>query len=93
MVGSPSLEVFGNGGDMALRDEVSGRSGAGLDLGVVELFPSHNDSVIPQPRVQRTAGSQPGSQLQPSVGLCPPGRRWEGQRGPTCSRGWGAYKG
>ena len=34
MVRSPSLEVFKNHGDVALRDVVSGRDGIELDLGI-----------------------------------------------------------
>ena len=34
VVGSPSLEVFRNHGDMALRDAVSGCSGGGLIVGL-----------------------------------------------------------
>ena len=47
-VGSPSLEVFKEGGDVALRDVGSGHSGGGLglDLGISELFSNIYDSVI-----------------------------------------------
>jgi len=33
VVGSPSLEVFQNHGDVALRDVVSGHGGGGLTVG------------------------------------------------------------
>ena len=47
-MGSPSLEVFQNHGDVALRDVVSGHGGGGmgLDLGILEVFSNINDSVI-----------------------------------------------
>jgi len=42
-----SLEVFKEHGDVALRDVVSGMVGwVGLDLGIVEVFSSLNDSII-----------------------------------------------
>jgi len=39
---TPSLEVFKNHGDVALRDVVSGHGGMGWgwDLGVLELIPN-----------------------------------------------------
>ena len=45
---SPSLEVFQNHRDVALRDVVSGHGGGGmrLDLGTLEVFSNLNDSVI-----------------------------------------------
>ena len=47
VVGSPSLEVFKEGGDMALRHVGSGHGGGGvgLDLGILEVFSNLNDSV------------------------------------------------
>jgi len=47
-VGSPSLEVFQNRGDVALRDVVGGH-GEGvlwLALGIMEVFSNLGDSVI-----------------------------------------------
>ena len=44
VVESPSLEVFKNCGNVALRDVVSGHGGDGLVISVV--FSSLNDSVI-----------------------------------------------
>ena len=40
MVESPSLEVFKNHGDVALRDTASGHGarGLGLDLVILEIF-------------------------------------------------------
>ena len=48
VVGSPSLEVFQNHGDVALRDVVSGHGGGGLTLDkvILEGFSSFNDSMI-----------------------------------------------
>ena len=48
VVGSPSLEVFQNHGDVALRDVGSGHSGGGLGLGLVglEVFSNWNDSAV-----------------------------------------------
>ena len=48
VVGSPSLEVFQNCGDVALRDVVSGHGGDGLGLNwmILVVFASLNDSVI-----------------------------------------------
>ena len=48
MVGLPSLEVFKNCGDVALRDIVTGHGGdgLGLDLGVIEDFSSLYDSTL-----------------------------------------------
>ena len=43
-MGSPSLEVFQNGGDAALRDVGSGNGGGGL--GMLEVFSNLNDCVI-----------------------------------------------
>ena len=40
VVGSPSLEVFKERGDVALRDVVSGRGGVGLNLVILEAFSS-----------------------------------------------------
>ena len=44
----PSLEVFQNHRDVALRDVVSGHGGGGmrLDLGTLEVFSNLNDSLI-----------------------------------------------
>ena len=46
---SDRVEVywFQNGGDVALRDGVSGHGGGelGLDVGILEVFPSFNDSM------------------------------------------------
>ena len=44
---SPSLEVFKNHGDVALRDVVTGHGGVGLglDLGILEVFSSLDDSM------------------------------------------------
>ena len=38
VVQSPSLEVFKNHGDVALRDVVNGHGGGGLGLGILEVF-------------------------------------------------------
>ena len=48
MVESPSLEVFQNCGDVALRDVGSGHGGNGLgmDLVILEVFSNRNDPVI-----------------------------------------------
>ena len=48
VVESPSLEVFKNWADVALRDVVSGHGGAGLelDLVILEDFSNLYDSVI-----------------------------------------------
>lgn len=62
----------------------------GWTWGVAELFPSRNDPMIPQPRSQHTAGSQPISQLLPSIELCPPGQALGGAERAHL---WGAYKG
>ena len=45
VVESPSLEVFKNHGDVAMRDVVSGHGGDGLRLDWV-TFSNRNDSVI-----------------------------------------------
>jgi len=45
-VGSPSLGVFHNHGDVALRDVGSGHGGLGLELGISERFSNLNDSVV-----------------------------------------------
>jgi len=45
MVGSPSLQVFKERGDVALRDVVSGHGGLGLDWIILEVFPNLDDSV------------------------------------------------
>jgi len=44
VVGSPSLEVFQNHGDVALRDVARGDGEVGLDLGISEVFCNLNDS-------------------------------------------------
>ena len=48
LVGSPSLEVLKNRGDVALRDVVSGHGGNGLALDwmVLVIFSNLNDSMI-----------------------------------------------
>ena len=46
VVGSPSLEVLQNGGDVALREVGSGHSGGGLGWGISEVFSNLNDSVM-----------------------------------------------
>ena len=48
VVGSPSLKVFQNHGDVALRDVVSGHGGDGLELNLVTLvvFSNLNDFMI-----------------------------------------------
>ena len=48
VVGSSSLEVFQNHGDVALRDVVSGHGGGGVTVGIVIIvvFSNLNDSVI-----------------------------------------------
>ena len=48
VVGSPSLEVFKNHGDVVLRDVVSGHGGNGLelDLVILDVFSNLNDSMI-----------------------------------------------
>ena len=43
VVESPSLEVFKERGDVALRDVVSGHSGDGLDLMILETFSNLSD--------------------------------------------------
>ena len=45
VVGSPSLEVFEERGDVALRDVVSGHCGVGLDGVILEGFSNLSDSV------------------------------------------------
>ena len=47
VVGSPSPEVFKNHGDVSLRNMVSGYGGGelGLDLRILEVFSSLNDSM------------------------------------------------
>ena len=47
-MGSPFVEVFKNCGDVALRDVGSGHGGdgLGLDLGILTVFSSLNDSII-----------------------------------------------
>jgi len=45
VVGSPSLEVFQNCGDVALKDTVSGHGGVGLDWMIVEVFSKLHDSM------------------------------------------------
>ena len=47
-MGSPSLEVLKNRGDVALRDVVSGHGGNGLALDwmVLVIFSNLNDSMI-----------------------------------------------
>ena len=47
-MGSPSLDVFQNHGDVALRDVVSECGGDGLGLGLVilEVFPNLRDSMF-----------------------------------------------
>ena len=64
VVGSPSLEVFKNCGDVALRDMVSGYGGVGLglDLGALYVFFSNlNNSVLfySIPLVFSTTGGAP----------------------------------
>ena len=53
VVGSLSLEVFQNRGDVALRDVGSGHSGGGLGLGsvILEVFSNLNGSMILFPPV------------------------------------------
>ena len=53
VVGSPSLEVFKNRGDVALRDVVGGhtRGGLGLDLVIQEVFSNLSESLILQSSV------------------------------------------
>ena len=48
VVASPSLEVFQDHGDVALRDVVGGHAGdgLGLDLIISEAFSNLNDSMI-----------------------------------------------
>ena len=50
VVGSPSVEVFQNYGDVARRDVVSGHGGGGgglvLDLVILEIFSSLNNTMI-----------------------------------------------
>ena len=48
VVESPSLEVFKNHGDVALRDVVSGHGWGGLvlDLVILEVFSNLNESMI-----------------------------------------------
>ena len=48
VVESPSLEVFKNHGDVALRDVVSGHGGGGLELKlmILEIFHDLNDSMV-----------------------------------------------
>ena len=48
VVGSPSLKVFQNHGDVALRDVVSRHGGDGLELNLVTLvvFSNLNDFMI-----------------------------------------------
>jgi len=48
VVESPSLEVFQNCGDVALRDVVNeyGVDGLGMDLMLLEVFSNLNDSMI-----------------------------------------------
>ena len=48
VVGSPSLEVLKNHGDMALRNVVSGHGGGGLewDWIILDVFSNPNDSTI-----------------------------------------------
>ena len=45
VVGSPSLEVSKNHGDVALRDVV-GRHGLGLDLIILAVFSNYSKSMI-----------------------------------------------
>ena len=47
VVGSPSLEVFQNRGDVTLRDVVNGHGGGelGLNLSILEVFSSLNYSM------------------------------------------------
>ena len=48
VVGSPSLELFQNRGDVALRDVGSGHGGVGLGWGgILEVFSNLNNSMIP----------------------------------------------
>ena len=48
VVESPSLEVFKNRVDVALRDVVSGHGGDALTVGleILEVFSNHNESLI-----------------------------------------------
>ena len=48
VVGSPSMEELQNCGDVVLRNMVSGHDGGGLglDLLILEVFSSLNDSMI-----------------------------------------------
>ena len=48
VVGSPSLEVLQNRGDVALRDMVTGHGGCGLglDLGIQEVFSNLSHSAL-----------------------------------------------
>ena len=50
-MGSPSLEVFKNCVDVALRNMVNGHggNGLGLDLMILELFSNLNDSMTSIP--------------------------------------------
>ena len=45
VVGSPSLKVFQNCGDVALKDTVCGDGGVGLDWMIVEVFSKLHDSM------------------------------------------------
>ena len=51
VVETPSLEVFKNHGDVAMRDMVNGHggNGLGLDLMILELFSNLNDSMTSIP--------------------------------------------
>lgn len=49
VVGSPTLKMFQNYGDVVLRDVGSGQSwycGVELGLGILEFFSNHSDPLI-----------------------------------------------
>ena len=46
VLGSLSLQVFQSHGDVALREVGSGHGGGGLLLGIFEVFPNLNVSMI-----------------------------------------------
>ena len=74
-MGSPSLEVFQNHEDMALRDV--GRGGLGLGLEILEVFSNLNDSVkCPSPvrgPCSRTAWPKAGGVQCKHTGSAPLG--------------------
>jgi len=64
VMGSPSLEVFKNHGDVILRDMGSGQGGMGqwLDFVILEMFSNLHDVVIHKSACYLTTSEPPPAQ-------------------------------